>query len=517
MNQTDLFGQPIPSDKLRKIDVLKTMNFGSPVAEDEKDSLQSYFLETELWARVYKGEADLILGPKGGGKSAIFLLLQDKKADLKKHAKVDILSAENIRGDAAFKSLVNDPPSSEREIEVIWRLYFVALVAQYLIDAGLGGRESTRLTDALLEARLISRDKPTLAQKLASVRKAAMAMVKPKSISGTFSLTEAGLPVFGGQIDFDRSQQAETSFEDVEERINDFYRMADSALAEHKLKVWILIDRLDVAFEEDHELEKNALRGLLRSYLNIKQFDNIFLKVFLRSDIFARITQDGFREATHITRLRSIDWSRDSIRNIIIRRALANPGLRNYYGVDAGGIEKSADRQDALFNRIFPEQVEVGEKKPKTLDWIIKRISDGRGTFGPRDAIIFMTSLVELQAKKLELGDRDPQGEALFDRVIFKDAYRMVSDQKRDRVLFAEYPTERKHIEALRGKKTDFTLGGLQSVWKVSLEEALRIANRLLDIGFFEKKTSKDEDIFSAGWVYRPGLGLKQGLYSYEQ
>ena len=39
-------------------------------------------------------------------------------------------------------------------------------------------------------------------------------------------------------------------------------QLANSALGSVKLNVWVLMDRLDVAFAETHELERNALRAL---------------------------------------------------------------------------------------------------------------------------------------------------------------------------------------------------------------------------------------------------------------
>ena len=50
-------------------DVVKSMSLGSRTAEEEKDALSEYFVETESWRKVYEDEADLIYAPKGGGKA----------------------------------------------------------------------------------------------------------------------------------------------------------------------------------------------------------------------------------------------------------------------------------------------------------------------------------------------------------------------------------------------------------------------------------------------------------------
>src|SRR5690606_29211793 len=89
-------------------------------------------------------------------------------------------------------------------------------------------------------------------------------------------------------------------------------------------QAWVLLDRLDVAFAENVELESNALRALFRVYLDLLALSNVKLKIFLRTDIWARITSEGFREASHITRHVTITWNRSSLLNLVVKRAVHN-------------------------------------------------------------------------------------------------------------------------------------------------------------------------------------------------
>ncbi len=120
------------------------------------------------------------------------------------------------------------------------------------------------------------------------------------------------------------------------------------------MKLWIVLDRLDVAFAESASLEANALRALFRAYLDLAGLDNISLKIFLRDDIWKRITESGFREASHITKDIRLTWNSQSLLNLIIRRALHNDGLREFYGVDAASVLSDSTQQKELFYRIFP-------------------------------------------------------------------------------------------------------------------------------------------------------------------
>ncbi|WP_323971829.1 P-loop ATPase, Sll1717 family [Aeromonas hydrophila] len=56
---------------------LKKLNLGSSSAENEMRDLNSYYLETDQYLKALRGEAHLVIGRKGSGKSAIFLQIRD--------------------------------------------------------------------------------------------------------------------------------------------------------------------------------------------------------------------------------------------------------------------------------------------------------------------------------------------------------------------------------------------------------------------------------------------------------
>ena len=103
--------------------------------------------------------------------------------------------------------------------------------------------------------------------------------------------------------------------------------LANGALTAGRYYVWVLFDRLDVAFFESHDLERNALRALFRVYRDFAAHERVKLKIFLRSDIWRRIVEGGFREASHIVRVAILDWTPASLLNLIVRRLLSNDDL----------------------------------------------------------------------------------------------------------------------------------------------------------------------------------------------
>lgn len=119
-----------------KLEILKAMRFGERIAEEELNDLEKYFVATDQWNRVYSGEVDVVYGPKGSGKSAIYTLLDKKKTELFDR-NILICSAENLRGSTAFSEIVSDPPPSERSFVALWKLYFLIISASTLREYGV--------------------------------------------------------------------------------------------------------------------------------------------------------------------------------------------------------------------------------------------------------------------------------------------------------------------------------------------------------------------------------------------
>src|SRR5229473_8556565 len=102
------------AQSMKRLDLLKKMSFGVQVAEDEVNELASYFVETNQWAKIAKGDIDIVRGEKGAGKSAIYSLLMTKAGEFFDNG-ILLVAAENPRGATVFKDLVADPPTTEVE------------------------------------------------------------------------------------------------------------------------------------------------------------------------------------------------------------------------------------------------------------------------------------------------------------------------------------------------------------------------------------------------------------------
>lgn len=406
---------------------LKSLDFGQRVAEEELERLSEYFVATDQWLQLYNGQVDVVLGSKGSGKSALFFLLQRHKEHFAEEG-VLLVPAENPRGAAAFRDLSQRDDLSERELTALWKLYFCCILAQCLHENGIQTPEALDL-NARLDS--VGVEAPTLP--LRRVLSRVLEYVerffrRPSAAEVGMSLDpNTGLPSgFSGKVVFSEPSAKQRDLGCIS--VDELLSLADRAFSQSRKSCWILLDRLDAAFDDNEELERNALRALFRVYIDLNALNVVFLKIFLRSDIWERITTGGFREASHITRQVCLRWGNNDLLNLMMRRLLSNPGIGRRFQVSVDNVLGSIANQRSLFFRVFPNQVDVGPNKPNSLDWVLSRTRDGTNENTPRELIHFFGCLRALQVRAIEVGDKMPEGERFFSRLLFKAALIEVSE-----------------------------------------------------------------------------------------
>jgi len=493
-----------------KRQVLQNIHFGERIAEDEVDELSAYFVETDQWRSIFAGEVNVVYGAKGAGKSAIYSLLLNRKEELRQR-RIIAISAENPRGATVFRDLVDKKPEiTEQELYNLWKLYFLSLVADTLRKEGIVGGQIRKVIGTLEESGLLPRE-TTLSKLLRSVVDYVRHLFRVESFEvGATPDPATGMPSFTGKITFREPDSAQQRLGMVS--VDELLQLVNTALEQSRLSVWVLLDRLDVAFAESKTLEHNALRALFRVYSDLQAFDHLSFKIFLRNDIWQLITTEGFRGASHITRTVTISWDEESLLNLVIRRALNNPALREFYNVSHTEILSSAQKQSDLFYRVFPPKIDNRPNSTPLFNWILTRTQDASRQTAPRELIHLLSCARGHQLKTLEVGGNEPQGEVLFDASALLDALPDVSKTRFEQTLLAEYPGMRNWLERLENQRTSQTPETLATLWRVDKEKALDIAAKLVEIGFFEKRRSlKGEPTFWVPFLYRDALNMIRG------
>lgn len=337
---------------MERVDLLKQLNFGSQVAEEEVARLQEYFVQTDQWNRIIGGDIDIVRGEKGAGKSALYLLLNKNQEQLFEKG-VLLVSGENPRGNTVFKDLISDPPTSEVEFVVLWKIYILVIVCHEIRSLGIETSEAKEVYAALEEAKLLERE-----LNLASLLRAAQSFAR-RLLNAT--QLEAGLeldPMTGAPSGLiGRISLAEPSGDLRSKGVNSIdgmFEKVNAGLRKSGYVMWVLLDRLDVAFAESHELEANAIRALVRVYSDLRPLDNVELKVFLREDIWKRVTAGGLREASHITRFMIMRWTHPMLLNLAMRRILSNPLIAEEFGVDKDEVLSNTQKTGRVVRTNIP-------------------------------------------------------------------------------------------------------------------------------------------------------------------
>ncbi len=68
------------------------------------------------------------------------------------------MAAERLRGATVFKDLVSEPPTSEFEFIVLWKLYIITIIAQQMREFGIRNKYADIVYRALEDARLLERE-----------------------------------------------------------------------------------------------------------------------------------------------------------------------------------------------------------------------------------------------------------------------------------------------------------------------------------------------------------------------
>jgi len=197
--------------------------------------------------------------------------------------------------------------------------------------------------------------------------------------------------------------------------------------------------------------------------------------------------------------------------NLIVSRALSNENVEDHFNVDAQLILTNYENQVELFYKMFPKQVDIGEKQSDTFNWIKSRARDGQNNVAPRELIHFYNESIDQEKSEQEIGNNSIEEPNIVSRQAIKNATHEVSKVRIEQTIFAEYATLKGYIMAFHGSKAEHNIDSLSDIWKLEPNAAEKIANELSEIGFFEARTARMDKIYKIPFLYRFYLEISQG------
>ena len=329
---------------------------------------------------------------------------------------------------------------------------------------------------------------------------------RPSKVHGALTVDQAGLPRIEASAEFDNEvpeAQVLAASVDWETLLEAELRVLDLL----GRRCWLLFDRLDEAFPYDRDLERVALRALLRAHLDISSYGELIrTKLFLRTDLLDRITaKQGFVNATHL-RGHRISWDTKTIVDMVARRIIESESIRDTFGVDRSQLSSESGRH-AICRTVMPTKIE----SQAVFGWIIQRTTDATGEPNPRNVLSFLR---EARSRQLQICDRDDpdikDGEPLIHIPAMQQALKALSTIRLEDTLYAEFNHMRPWIERLRGRFVDYAPSELANALGLSVDSDT-FANVVADFkysGFMRESPNKR---LSIPILYRVSLGIQEG------
>lgn len=463
--------------------------------------MERYFVHTSYWQDLIAGDIDITFGVKGSGKSALYVALLSA-VELRERGTF-VVAGERPQGTPAFEDLGKGDALTEPEFEELWRLYFLALVADLLRQEKAQGSTARSIIALVESAGLIPYDRnlPALLRRVrehvARVRGIETGLGLDPT-TGAPTIITAKLAV-GAAAPLGSARG---------ESLQSLLESADRALVENAISMWIALDRLDAAFSMAPTLERDCLRALLRVYLDCRNLEAVELKIFLRRDVMARLMQGGFAEASHLIRTATIGWDPPStLVNLIARRVLSCAAIVEYLDVDSAAVLADYEAQETLLRRIVGSVDGIDG-----IHWVLARCVNGSRTAMPREVIQLLEAARRHELQRLDLGQEAPISGAVLGPESLAAGLKNVSTVRLVNTIYAENAKLQPYIQVMESQGSELTGRQLGSLWQTDASETRSIASGIVDAGVLQRMPMVDgEDRFLIPPLYRPALHIREG------
>jgi len=289
---------------------------------------------------------------------------------------------------------------------------------------------------------------------------------------------------------------------------NDLLNDLDAELGQLGKRVWLLLDRLDEIVLGEETRENIVLKGLLLAFRDLSDRKNCRIKLFLRDDVYTRVTTTGhFPALTHVNSRAAgpIQWSEEELLHLVVRRLEASDAVREYWGKKVNIASPEWRRE--FFYTLFPSKIDKG-RAAEGFKWILDRITDGNGVVTPRDLLSVIDRARTLQIQQMQRDNVELPGTLLFTEDVIRQSVKKVARDNLQTRIFAEYPDLRSDIRAFENGKADHNDETLKSIlgedWKTRLE-------RLERIGFMYRRKRENTQMWTIPFFYTNAIDARRG------
>jgi hypothetical protein len=478
-------------------ELVAALSFGHVDSESEPD-LDEKYIRTEDFERFVSGaRVDLVLGPKGAGKTALFRLFDRHEQTVRRWAP-DALHDIVVQPASGMRDLTNLAGGDlsrvllreELDFERLWTAYIGWKAAA---AAAKGGLRSTGALKQFQRANGLRRDWRVVPV-LRRGWNAAMSDHFPAALKLTVLGT--GLEVASGKArPWDMS---------------DVLRLVDQTAARDGKRVWLLFDNLDELLPTHRSKRVEALGALFTVCNQLRaSYPNVQPRIFLRTDIWDDV---AFNNKSHwIGKELRLSWSSEQLLGLMLKRAASSDAIRAHLARVIPKLtspravdDLSTAEMRAAFYVLFDPL--VYDDSGESWTWMMERSADGHGQALPRELITFGNV-----AREKQQAGRYPVDGPLISGEAIREAYIDVS-RIRCETYLAEFPELRSHFNRFNAKTTPrFHRAELNRLMSGLSPSGNAMIDALCDVGVIKPTDGHRESAqhFEVPLLYRPGLKLR--------
>ena len=302
---------------------LSSLSIGDPMAENEMTTLGRYYLATDQYNRVMNGDANLVVGRKGSGKTALFIRVRDRIRADRRNIVVD-LKPEGYQLLKFKEGVLEFLSAGARQhlITAFWEYLLLLEIANRLLEKDRASYKQNHLVyDQYVELRELYHRSKTLSEGDFSERLYILADDIVQRYIDRYG-TESGINLSTADV----MQLLHT--EDIPELRDRISRYLDK-----KEAVWILFDNLDKGWSIGGVDETDALivRALIDASRKVERelerdghrVNNV---IFIRNDVYDSVMRNSSDFGKEMRAV--LDWTDpDLLREMLRLRLVAGLDL----------------------------------------------------------------------------------------------------------------------------------------------------------------------------------------------
>jgi hypothetical protein len=339
---------------LKSLTQLQSLQIGDPTAENEMTTLDSYFLATEQFSKALRGEANLVIGRKGAGKTALFLQMRDKLRSDKRNVVLD-LKPEGYQLLKLKEDILAHltQGASHHLVTAFWEYLILLEITYKLLEKDqLAHRFNHEIRDLYIELDRTYRTEGYSVEGDFSERLLALSQRISQDYGQRYGNSD------GTKLSTDQVTQLVYSH-DIKK-----LRAQVGTYLEHKQGVWVLFDNLDKGWSTQgvDVVDAMVLRCLIDAGRKVerdmrKAGNTVHCLVFIRNDVYEHLMRQSadYGKEMRVT----LDWTDpEMLREILRLRLVAS--LPN-------------ESHDLEFSQIWPQLCISHYKGEETSSYIIER------------------------------------------------------------------------------------------------------------------------------------------------